>query len=859
MTLNFSRRLAMLTLGLALCVTAMAQVTIKGSIVDAKSREVMAGATVIDFQTKRMATADHGGVFQLKTPAGNLELTISFLGYKDKVVPVNATGSVVDLGIIEMETEAFGLDEVVVTAGIVIRDRITPVAISNISAEILETKMGNQEFPEILKSTPSVYATKESGGYGDSRVNLRGFDSNNVGVLINGVPVNDMENGRVYWSNWASLTDVTVFMQVQRGLGASKLGLSSVGGTINVITKSTDVETGGSVYYGIGNDGLQKLSVNVSTGLMDNGWAITLAGGRATADGYVLGTNYEAWNYFVNIAKVINKNHRLSLTAFGAPQWHNQRGGASYIQDYRDSKDGARMNRYYGYVNGKVVGTGYGYNEYHKPQISLAHYWTINDKSSLSTSVYASIAKGYGRRAFAPNAASSRVLGIEYSTGRPYADTKLTPTGLIDFDYAYAQNRASVNGSQNIFGSALNSHDWYGMLSSYTNHITDDIKITAGFDGRYYRGYHREEITDLLGGEYYLDNSIYGRPANTPLHEGDVIGYDEMGEVLWTGVFAQGEYEKDAFSAFLSGSVSGNFYRWHNWGAAPINGKQTSDWVNFLPFSVKGGVNYKFLRNHHVFANGGYFTRAPFFNTSFINYTININDNAKNERVYTAELGYGYEDNFLNVTLNGYYTQWMDKGLTRSAGGVLYNFSGMDARHMGIELEATYRPVSNFNLKGMLSVGDWIWLNDVDMTAYDESHNPITSAMQAFVSGVHVGNSAQITAALGANWTPLKNFRVGADFNWFGKNFANFDPNSRTQLQDKVDAWQMPDYYTIDVNVNYRFKIGGLKATIYGNVYNLLNAEYISDARDGSLHNASTALVYYGFGRTWSAGLKINF
>ena len=128
-----------------------------------------------------------------------------------------------------------------------------------------------KEFPELLKSTPGVYATKQGGGFGDSRISIRGFDDDNLGVLINGIPVNDMENGRIYWSNWAGLTDVAGQVQVQRGLGASKVAIPSVGGTINIVSRATDAQKGGSVYLGTGNDGFQKQQLIMSSGLMDNG------------------------------------------------------------------------------------------------------------------------------------------------------------------------------------------------------------------------------------------------------------------------------------------------------------------------------------------------------------------------------------------------------------------------------------------------------------------------------------------------------------------------------------------------------------------------------------------------------------
>src|SRR5690606_6849123 len=144
------------------------------------------------------------------------------------------------VGTISLEPSALGLDEVVVTSYSLAIDRKTPVAVSTIRAETIETELGSQEYPEILKSTPGVYAHKGGGGFGDSEMRLRGFNSENIAVMINGIPVNDMENGRVYWSNWAGLSDVTRSMQVQRGLGASKVAVPSIGGTVNIVTKSTD-------------------------------------------------------------------------------------------------------------------------------------------------------------------------------------------------------------------------------------------------------------------------------------------------------------------------------------------------------------------------------------------------------------------------------------------------------------------------------------------------------------------------------------------------------------------------------------------------------------------------------------------
>ena len=492
-----------LALLLASSFSSLAQVQVTGKILEKGSDEPMPSVTVYTNGGTSGTYSELDGSFKLSVSAGS-QLTLSFVGYETTKlrVPASAQGHY-DFGKVYMATNAIGLDEVRVIASVVPKDRLTPVPVSNVTMKAIQTQAPNIQFPELLKATPSVYVTKGGGGFGDSRINLRGFDSNNIGVLINGVPINDMESGKVYWSNWAGLNDVSSFIQVQRGLGASKLGLSSVGGTINMVTKSTDAKKGGSIYTGVGNDGFLKTSFNVSTGLMDNGWAISLAGSRSQGDGYVRGTNFVGWSYFVNVSKRINDHHRLSFTAFGAPQWHNQRGQMYLIEDYHNAAEGRRLNRGYGYMNGQIEGGAYGRNYYHKPQISLNHYWDINKESSIYTSIYASISNGGGRRI---RGAKTDWLALDYNTGRPKDPAAFmgTPDGLLDYARVMEANRASNNGSQLIFSNAVNSHNWYGLLSYYTNKFSDLFKLTAGFDGRFYQGIHREVIDNLLGGDYYI-------------------------------------------------------------------------------------------------------------------------------------------------------------------------------------------------------------------------------------------------------------------------------------------------------------------------------------------------------------------
>ena len=189
---------------------------VKGIAWDGDMNEAMAGANVVVKGTTNGVTTDFEGNFELTVKPGKRTVIFTFMGYTTvkKHITV-ADGQTVNLGKIIMKADAVGLQEIQLIANVAV-DRKTPVAVSSITPTKIQEKLGTQEFPEILKSTPGVYATRQGGGYGDSRINLRGFNSENVAVMINGIPVNDMENGRVYWSNWAGLSDVTRSMQVQR-------------------------------------------------------------------------------------------------------------------------------------------------------------------------------------------------------------------------------------------------------------------------------------------------------------------------------------------------------------------------------------------------------------------------------------------------------------------------------------------------------------------------------------------------------------------------------------------------------------------------------------------------------------------
>ncbi len=783
---------------------------------------------------------------------GPYKVTVSFIGYSSITKEITLNEGANSLESIELQSSDIGIAEVSVLASVAV-ERKTPVAISSIKPQLIEEKLGSQEYPEILKSTPGIYATRLGGGYGDSRVNVRGFDMKNTAVMINGIPVNDMENGWVYWSNWAGLSEVTKTMQVQRGLGASKVSIGSVGGTINIITKSTDAEKGGSVYTGIGNDGYKKTSFTLSTGLLESGWAVTVSGARTVGNGWVDATSFESYSYFLNISKRWS-NQTLSYTIFGAPQHHGQRSSRLSIEEFKDPNKGLKYNFDWGYKNGQVVNLRE--NFYHKPQMSLNHYIDFSDKTKLATSLYMSFGTGGGT---GPLGAGEE----KFTTYRR--------EGLIDFDRIVDENIAGGTAgnisSDAIIRASRNDHNWYGLLSNLNQKLTDEIELSAGIDLRYYQGDHYRVVTDLLGGDYYFDDNNLNNPTNLA-RVGDVIDYHNLGQVAWEGVFLQAEYSKDALSGFLSGSFSNTAYRRIDYfNYLDSDSKQTSEWVNHTGYVVKGGANYNIDDNHNVFANAGYFERAPFFDGVFYDYSTNsINEGVKNEKTMAFELGYGFKSSTFSANVNAYYTNWIDKYLRQryqDASGEFRqaNIEGVNALHMGLELDFKWKPINKLEITGMASLGDWKWQNDVkDVRIYDDNNILVFEADNIYMGGLKVGDAAQTTFALGLNYELFSGLKIGVDYNYYDNYYAAFDPSGRTlDITKGVDAWKAPAYGLLDANLRYNFKIAGLSARWYANVHNLLDTEYIADANDGSASNWQTARVFYGIGRTWTTGLKINF
>ena len=805
------------------------------------------------------------------------------------------------------------LDEVVVTSGVIdiAKVRETPIAVSTISPSEITLKTGNLEFPEIMNNTPGVYATKQGGGYGDSRLSLRGFDQRNTSFLINGQPVNDMENGWVYWSNWQGLTDVASGIQIQRGLGASRLAVPSVGGTVSIFTKAAQKSEGGSVLQMVGNNGYLKTGASYNTGKNEDGWATSFLLSKWQGNGYVYNTSGEGWTYFGAVGYAPKgSDHELNLSILGAGQWHHQRDVWVSIRDYQNfGEEGIdqRWNSNGGTLNGEEFSMRR--NFYNKPLATLNWDWEINSNLTLNTSLYGSAGRGGGTGPRGNNyrGSATDILPFRKDLTEHYLENgrgSRDENGFIDFDAIVAANQSSTEGYTGdisgyqgmLIGSngfrdsnvnrtvlvrraSMNSHNWVGGISNLV-YEKGNWKTSVGVDLRNYTGYHYRVLNNLMGLDGYystgndnsmgqiIETTVEASPFRNTGLNGPKIDYYNVGKVGWQGLNGLAEYGTDRLTAVVQAGVSNQSFQRIDYFDQV--GNPESDVQNQLGGYIKGGANYNIDEKSNVFFNTGLISRQPLFDAVFPNYANEINPDLQNEEIRSLELGYGFVGRDLTLNVNAYTTTWGNRFVTRSLTnqqGVdgFAQFRDIDVVHNGIEVEGRYSVSNNTKLRGMLSMGDWRYTKDFEAELFDENQQSIGTGV-LYLKDAKVGDAAQFVAVAGVDQRIGKKVNMDLNYRFVDGLYADYSITDSDFTQPENNgALKLPSYGLVDLGLTVRSG----KFTFRGNVNNLLNTTYIAES-NSNIHVGDDTVdtwngidvrnsVWFGFGRTWNASLRYNF
>lgn len=893
------KTLTFFTLFMLLTAAVFAQkYTISGVVTSAETGERLIGANIMLVGTTNGAATNMNGKYSIKAEAGEYVIKCSFVGYATQEIPVNLTG--------DMEVN-FDLEDHQYTLSVTVladraKERETPVAFTTVDKKGMELMLASQDIPMVLNTTPSVYSTAQGGGAGDARINIRGFNQRNVAVMINGIPVNDMENGWVYWSNWDGVGDASKDIEVQRGLSAVNLAVASIGGTMNIVTDPAALDFGLKLKQEFGNDAFMKTSFFANTGLVNKKWAMSVGLVRKVGDGYADGTWTDAYAYYFGGSYQINKNNRVELYAVGAPQRHGQRSyrqniaafDADYARDlddydvaafnkYKPEKGGRRYNQNWNPMthsyNGKQYFNGSTHdrydsaflnereNYYHKPQINFNWYSILSKNVSLYTTLYYSGGEGGG----------SGTLGSmvwDYTF----------PSRKVNWDATIQRNIDNgSNGSKGILRNSVNEQSTYGAIVKSIFKVSESFNLTAGLDIRSSEIDHFREVRDLLGGSFYAAPSYYSSDFWTGDDNirrlGDKIDYYNTNKASWLGGYLQGEYSTEILTAYASVGVSSQKYDYvdHFRKAEGTNNKLAFETDRMNGYQLRAGASFRISPYVQIYGNVGYMDKVPIFDNVIDDANGILNEDPQNEKIMSIDAGINYysPDRKFTGKFNVYYSDWKDRGLTRQRTiqaptgpqTALYNITGIEQRHMGIEFELAYQPVRFFRLDFGGSIGNWEYTKDVNARYSNLDNDSGFEELKLYIKDLKIGDAPQTQLLGGLTVYPTKGFRARLNWRFYDNFYAEFEPDSRT-TEDRTQSWEVPNYHIFDLHVNYKLpiKVKNIGFEVFAHVLNLFDKTYISDAIDNSRynafdkdHDADDAEVHFGLPRTFNVGISINY
>ena len=910
----------------------------------------LVGANIVVDGTDLGATsADDGSyIVVLEGGTGTYSITASYIGYSSvsRRVVVGEENVGVDF-VLSIDALTMSALEVLASRA----DEKTPVAYTTVSKADMEVRLGSQDIPMALNTTPSVYATQQGGGAGDARINVRGFNQRNIAVMINGVPQNDMENGWVYWSNWDGVADAAHSIQMQRGLSAVNLATPSIGGTINIITDPASQEKGGKYKQEVGAGGFLKSTFNYNSGLIGDKLALSGTIVRKTGDGLIDKLWTDAWAYYFGSSYQMNDKHRFELYAIGAPQRHGQnlykqnvmaydQEFAKEVADYdalsaADSDDdgtsdwdeyvakftddhghdaGRLFNQNWSPIDPSYTGKQYWYmygaktvdrhdpnylnereNFFHKPLVNFNHFWTIDDKTRVSSVLYWSGGSGGGTGTYGkiPTMDADGNLGDDdykfYYGSSPWTRdwNTLIAYNSGDDDTVYVDKKALVRApdqSVGILRNSINRQDTYGLISKLNYVVSDELEVQVGVDWRTAGIEHAREVRDLMGGEYYVDYADDNAPDGKEVGLGDIIAYHNETTVDWIGGFVQGNYTADKLNLYGMGGVSSIKYTYQDHFTV-ADEVVKADAITTL--QTKGGAVYDIDDNVSLFANVGYVEKPPIMD-NVIYFDGTVASDPANEKFIGTEAGVSFRSENFGVKANVYNMDWKDRNLTKSvttgqgdSGDTDVIFlSGINQKHQGLEVEASSQVHPMLNVNATVSLGTWKFDGDASGNYQENEYNEegqvigLKSTPYSYaLDGLLVGDMPQTSYTVGGTVTPVKGLNITALYNVYDNNYSDWSPDSREydgsdEDADREQVWKAPGYSKVDFHASYVLpEVAGVHPTLFAHVFNALDAVFVQDAVDHSqynswgdkVHAAQNAEVFLGTPRYFNVGVSIDF
>ena len=873
------KRLLISLFGMFSIFTVFAQQTIiKGSVKDAVSFEPIPDVSITIEETKQTTQTDPKGafVFAANVPLGEQVLKIYKVGYIAKSYPIvvneSRTVNITDMTL-ELDTSSS-------------QDLFT-ITLSD--DELNDDTTASDNISGLLSASMDVFQRTAAFEFSSSFFRVRGLDSDNGSVLINGIEMNKLNTGRPEWANWGGLNDVVRNQEITFGLAPSAFNFGGILGTSNMNTRASVFRQGGQVTYSSSDRSYtNRIMASYATGLMKDGWSMAFMLSRRWGnEGYQDATFYDSNSFFASIEKKFGNNHSLNFTSIYAP---NRRGKSSpNTQEVYDLK-GIKYNDYWGYQDGDMRNSRI--KEVEEPILMLNHFWDISKKTRLNTNVGYQFGEiGNSRIDYAGGANPSPTY---YQKLPSYA---LSDPDGPDYASAYELQQDFINDGQidwnrlydaNVTNNTTGTTAAYALYEDRTDdkqltfntilasEINQNIIVNASVNYKKLKSENFGEIIDVLGsntGVLNVDSfDSYQYDTQNPdrvVGEGDKYRYNYNLFADIISGYAQAQFKFNKIDFYLSGSLTNTTYQreglWEHSRFAGNLSYGKGEELSFTGVGAKAGFTYKITGKHLFDVNAGYITRAPSLRNTYSNSRENHNivRNIEEEKVSAIDASYIFRSPTVKAKLTAFYSKIEDAnevgfyfadGLSGediesndTSAFVQEVLQGIDKKNIGAELGIEAQVTATIKLKGAASIGQYTYDNNPDLYLTSASFTSASGSIsygEAKLKDYKIAGGPQRAYSIGFEYRDPDYWWFGATTNFFTNTYIDVNTLTRTK-NFYVDADGLPfndydeniarellkqekfdDYVVVNLVGGKSWKIGDKYIGFFASLGNILDKVY---------------------------------
>ena len=781
---------------------------------------------------------------------------------------------------------------------VIISDTINDLSTTNDVVDLFSISLSDDELNDdtsasdnisgLLNSSMDVFYRTAAYEFSSSFFKVRGLDSDNAIVHINGVKMNKLYNGRPQWSNWGGLNDVLRNQELSNGSIPLKYNFGGILGSNNINIRASEYGEGGRITYSSSNRSYSnRLMATYNSGMLEKGWAYSLSIGRRWGnEGYQDASFYDSNSAFLSVQKIFNNKHSLNFAAIYAP---NRRGKVSpNTQEVYDLK-GIKYNEYWGYHDGEKRNSRV--KRVVEPILLLNHDWSIDDKSSLETSIgYQFGEMGNSRLDYAGGANPSPAYyqdlpsyfladtdGPDYE-GAYIAQENFINNGQINWNRIYdanlTNNQANLNAAYVLYEDRVDDTQ-LTFNSAYNREINENIKVTASANYRNLVSDNFAEISDMLGGYSYsnidsfdyLDYNLLS--PNSIVSEGDKFKYHYKMNAEEMSLFSMINFSFNKLEFYVAGDITNTTYQrdgiFENEANAG-NSAGKGDEISFDGYGVKAGITYKFSGKHILDFNSAYLQKAPSIRNTFTNSRVNhnivgsdinglINDSPiTEEKIMSFDANYIFRTPIFTGRLTGFYSEVKDAneisfyyadglvGFEDDSEFIQEILQGIDKKYLGVEFGVEAQIIPTVKLKGAASIGQYTYDNNPYL--YLGADNNTVAVGPSNLENYKIAGGPQKAYSVGFEYRDPDYWFIGITSNFFTNTYVDVSPLTRTQnfylaqdglpfndydisiARQLLKQEKFDDYMVVNMIGGKSWKIDDYYVGFFASINNILDQKY---------------------------------